>query len=1062
MASDKPTYVDVPQPPLKPIIGNLGEIDGNMPIQSFMKLARIYGPFFRMRLLDRNIYIASSQEIVDELCDEKRFTKRVSAPLQQIRAVTGDGLFTADGDNPNWGKAHRILVPAFGPIAIRGMFDRMIDVADQMFTRWERFGPDAVIDVADNMTRLTLDTIALCAFDYRFNSFYQDQMHPFVAAMVATLKEAGDRNRRPKVMNALMLAKARDFEANCQLMHKVARDLIAERRRDPKGSEKNDLLNLMLNGVDPVTGTKLDDENIIYQMITFLIAGHETTSGMLTFTTYLLIKNPEILQKARALVDQVLGEQMPRVEHLAQLHYLEQVLMESLRLWPTAAAFTVRPLEDTLLAGKYALGKQDTVMILSPILHRDPEVWEEPEAFWPERFAPEVAKDLPANAWKAFGNGARACIGRPFAMQEATLVLTMMLQRFDFVLDDPSYTLRVHETLTIKPENLKIRAKARRSSRSLVRSPVLAAPARSLSQRPTFEVAGQVKTQLLVLFGSNSGSAEAFANRIAGDAPAQGFTPTLAPMDHYAGSLPSTGPVIVVTASYEGQPPDNARQFIAAIEAVPAGTMKNVFFSVFGCGNRQWARTYQAVPKRVDAALAKAGARRIAERGETDSGGDFFGAFDEWYAKLWLSLATALGREATVQAPTSTLHIEFVRTGRESMLRLSELQQGTVVENRELVDMTAPGARSKRHIEFLLPEGTTYRAGDYLVVLPRNPASAIFRVLRRFGLTADTMMILSREGGASGSLPTGHPTVCGELLAHYVELSQPATRAQVAALAAATRCPSDKIALEALAGADYEADVLSKRCSVIDLLDRFHACELPFAAFLDMLPPMRARQYSISSSPLWKANHVSLTVAVINAPAFSGKGRFEGVASSYLARLEPGDRVSIAVRPSNARFHPPEDPRTPVVMICAGSGVAPFRGFLQDRAAQKAGGREVGPALLFFGTDHPDVDYLYQDDFAAWEKDGVATIFPAFSSKPERDIRFVQHRLWSERKRIAEAFRNGGIIYVCGDGQRMAPAVRETLIRIYREDTGSSDSDAQQWADVIEHERGRYVSDVFA
>jgi cytochrome P450/NADPH-cytochrome P450 reductase len=186
------------------------------------------------------------------------------------------------------------------------------------------------------------------------------------------------------------------------------------------------------------------------------------------------------------------------------------------------------------------------------------------------------------------------------------------------------------------------------------------------------------------------------------------------------------------------------------------------------------------------------------------------------------------------------------------------------------------------------------------------------------------------------------------------------------------------------------------------------------------------------------------------------------VASSYLAGLRPGDRVSIAVRPSNARFHPPEDPRTPIVMICAGSGVAPFRGFLQDRAAQKAGGREVGPALLFFGTDHPDVDYLYRDEFAAWEKDGIASLLPAFSAKPEGDVQFVQHKVWSERARVTEAFRNGAIVYVCGDGRRMAPAVRDTLIRIYRETSGASDADAQQWADVIEHERGRYVSDVFA
>jgi cytochrome P450/NADPH-cytochrome P450 reductase len=1053
----------VPQPPLKPIVGNLAEIRGDSPIQSLMGLARTYGGFFKLTVFDRDVYIASSQELVNELCDETRFSKRVQGALQHIRAVAGDGLFTAHSDEPNWGKAHRILVPAFGPIAIRGMFDRMLDIADQMFVRWERFGPHAVIDVADNMTRLTLDTIALCAFDYRFNSFYQDEMHPFVSAMVGALQEAGQRARRPKVVTNLMLSKARQFQADKELLDSVARELIAERRRDPKGNEKHDLLNLMLNGVDPVSGEKLSDENIGYQMITFLIAGHETTSGLLSFATYLLLKNPAVLQRARAIVDEVLGEEVPRVEHLAQLRYIEQILMESLRVWPTAAAFTVRPLKDTVLGGKYPLTTDDTVMILEPMLHRDPKVWgDDVEAFRPERFAPDNASNLPPNAWKPFGNGSRACIGRPFAMQEAQLVLSMMLQRFDFVLDDPSYTLKVRETLTLKPEGLRIRAKARRAAGSLLRSAVPSRPPKALTPEPARRPSTDgATTPLLILFGSNSGSCEAFANRIASEAPGNGYAPTVASMDDYAGSLSKDSTVIVITASYEGQPPDNARQFVSYVETLAEGALAGMRFAVFGCGNRQWARTYQAIPKRIDTALAKAGATRVADRGETDSGGDFFGAFDEWYASFLPLLGKALGKQAATAPASVGLQVEFVKAGRESALRLGELQRGAVVENRELVDMTASHARSKRHIEFTLPEGMGYRTGDYLAVLARNPEEAVVRVVRRFGLAPEVLVVLRRDGGPV-SLPTDRPISCDELLSNYVELAQPATRAQVAALAAATPCPPERVELEKMAGEGYEKLVLEPRCSVIDLLERFQSCTLGFGQYLDMLPPMRARQYSISSSPLWKPDHVTLTISVVDAPALSGTGRFRGVASSYLANLQAGDRVSIAVRPSNSRFHPPADPRTPIVMICAGSGVAPFRGFLQDRAAQKQGGQEVGPALLFFGTNHPDVDYLYREEFAAWEKAGVVSLMPAFSHKPDGDVSFVQHRVWADRALIADLFRKGGTVYVCGDGHHMAPAVRETLVRVYQEASGVSGSEAERWVDVIEHEHGRYVSDVFA
>src|SRR5262249_12012832 len=156
----------------------------------------------------------------------------------------------------------------------------------------------------------------------------------------------------------------------------------------------------------------------------------------------------------------------------------------------------------------------------------------------------------------------------------------------------------------------------------------------------------------------------------------------------------------------------------------------------------------------------------------------------------------------------------------------------------------------------------------------------------------------------------------------YVELSQPATRAQVRALFAATRCPPDKKALDLLGGEEaYKSEVLAKRVSVLDLLERHIPCELSFERFLAMLPPLKARQYSIASSPLADPRRLALCVAVVDAPALSGNGRFLGVASNYIAASSPGARLSVAVRPSHQHFHPPEDPATPMVMICAGTGL---------------------------------------------------------------------------------------------------------------------------------------------
>ena len=402
---------------------------------------------------------------------------------------------------------------------------------------------------------------------------------------------------------------------------------------------------------------------------------------------------------------------------------------------------------------------------------------------------------------------------------------------------------------------------------------------------------------------------------------------------------------------------------------------------------------------------------------------------------------------------------ELVRGTRQGVLRQNELQLGEVVENRELVNMASPLGRFKRHVEIKLPKGVTYRTGDYLAVLPTNPPQNVERALRRFTFAVDDRMVIRSSGLTS--LPTGYPVSVGDLLANYVELAQPATQKQVEALADATRCPPEKHELEALAK-DYDAEVLAKRVSVLELLERFQACELTFADFLAMLPPLRARQYSISSSPLWKADHCTLTFSVLDAPAASGQGRYVGVASSFLAHAEPGTRIPVAVRPPNVAFHPPASPETPIIMACAGTGIAPFHGFLQERALQKEHGQAVGPALLFFGCDAPDMDFLYQEELKAWEAEGVVRVYPAFSHQPEAEAKYVQDRLWQDRKEVEQLFRQNAHIYVCGDGKRMAPAVRETFVRIYQEAARVSFEAANSWADELERTSTRYVADVFA
>lgn len=172
------TMQPLPKPPasplVAPLVGNALQIGVEAPVQAFMRLAAEYGPIYQIELPGGSPIIVSNFALVDEICDETRFDKFIHAPLANIRDFAGDGLFTAYTQEPNWQKAHQILMPAFGMSAMRNYFPMMVEIAGQLLAKWERLAPDGEIDVVADMARLTLDTIALCGFDYRFNSFYQE------------------------------------------------------------------------------------------------------------------------------------------------------------------------------------------------------------------------------------------------------------------------------------------------------------------------------------------------------------------------------------------------------------------------------------------------------------------------------------------------------------------------------------------------------------------------------------------------------------------------------------------------------------------------------------------------------------------------------------------------------------------------------------------------------------------------------------------------------------------------------------------------------------------------
>lgn len=261
----------IPQPPGYPLVGNITNIDPKNSINSIIQLSAKYGEIFKLSVFGNDRYILCSQRLVQEVCDESRFVKSINTNLEQVRNGVGDGLFTAYHGEHNWGVAHRTLTPSFGPIGISGMYDEMYDIATQLVSKWARSDPEEPIQATEDFTRLTLDSIALCAMDKRFNSFYHEEMHPFVNAMSEFLYESGARGRKSRLEMLLNQAPTRQYEKNIALMKSVAQEVIDRRRKTP--SDKKDLLNAMLYGKDPKTGERMSDENIMNNMITFLIAG---------------------------------------------------------------------------------------------------------------------------------------------------------------------------------------------------------------------------------------------------------------------------------------------------------------------------------------------------------------------------------------------------------------------------------------------------------------------------------------------------------------------------------------------------------------------------------------------------------------------------------------------------------------------------------------------------------------------------------------------------------------------------------------------------------------------
>lgn len=777
---------------------------------------------------------------------------------------------------------------------------------------------------------------------------------------------------------------------------------------------------------------------------------------------YQLLKNPEKFHKAQSEVDAVVGDSVLTLDHLPKLQYLDACIKETLRLNNPIPLFGVIPKEDTYLEnGRYKVNRGDVITVNLKGLHHDPKVWgADHNDFKPERFLDGKFAELPPNSWKPFGNGLRACIGRGFAEQEMLLNTAMILQRFSPEMADPGYELDIKSTLTIKPVGFFIKVR-RRAGKSLLTG-LPGGPASQVSQKERQEdkqkIAGDAKgsgQKARIFFGGNSGTCEGFAQSLEGMLADKGVQAEILGLDSATENLDRTSPNIIISSSYEGQPPDNAKKFVSWLEKLKdPQTLKGVKYSVMGVGNSDWATTFHRIPRLIDDRLRELGATPIADAGFTNVKADLVGPFDDWSEALLKTLSGNSGADVDEKSSID-VSVERVQVAKE--LGDEKMGVGIVMKNDQLAD-TSVGLE-KKHLEVRLPEGMTYQSGDYLVVQPRNPDEAVQKVMRYFDF--DEQNRVRVQGSRKKFLPS-EPTSIETFLRDHVELGSPTTKRQLRTISSYAKGDSSKT----LVDDEICEQMVEKRYTIIDVLIEY-GVELPFAVYIDMLLPLTPRQYSISSSPLCAgcSETVSLTYDVHSLPALSGHGLFQGACSTFLGSRKIGDRISCFVRPTNVNFRLPGDTETPIMMFAAGTGIAPMRAFLEERAAiaEAGGSRKLGPALLFYGSRDANKDFLYRSELEEWQKLGIVTVYGAHSRMPGSGTtghpKYVQDAIWEEREQCSELFRSGGRIYLCGSAAKLGQSCAEVCKKIWMQQTGKDEDAAEEWLQSVKTDR--YIADVY-
>lgn len=668
------------------------------------------------------------------------------------------------------------------------------------------------------------------------------------------------------------------------------------------------------------------------------------------------------------------------------------------------------------------------------------------------------------------------------------------------------------------------------------------------------------KKRLVIFYGSQTGTAEEYAIRIAKEAKTKfGLASLVCDPEEYdfenLDQIPEGSAAIFVVATYgEGEPTDNAVQLVQNLTdesfefSNGAHKLDGLKYVVFGLGNRTYEH-YNAIARIVDNELTKAGATRIGERGEGDDDKSMEEDYLEWKDAMWDAFAKELGVEEGQGGDSADFVVNELAAHPEEKVYLGELSARALTRSKGIHDAKNPFAapigvsrelyqatadRNCVHVELGIEgSGINYQHGDHVGVWPTNADLEVDRLLCALGLydKKDTVIGVESLDPALAKVPFPVPTTYGTVLRHYIDISSVAGRQFLgafikyapshAAESVIKRLSSDKEeyhkvvtngclklgeVLQLAAGNDLSARPTPTNTT---------AWALPFDLIVSSIPRLQPRYYSISSSPKLYPNSIHLTCVVLKYQSVPADGVPErwvyGVGSNFLLNLKHaanGEQAPTAgvngdptyvptyaiegprgiykdnkiykspVHVRRSTFRLPTNPKTPVIMIGPGTGVAPFRGFVQERVAMARrtvekngpdGLNDWGRIVLYFGCRKSDQDFLYKDEWSEHLKElhGKFAMRTAFSREPpykaDGSKIYVQDLIWEDRDSIGEAILNNkAYVYICGDAKNMAKSVEETLAKILGEAKGGSAAKEGVAELKLLKERSRLLLDVWS